>query len=1032
MSSEKYEQRHVEILIAEDSATQREQLQHLLEARGYAVASAANGREALELARRHKPTLVVSDIVMPELDGYGLCRALKSDEKLKDVPVILLTSLADAHDVILGLECAADNFIRKPYQPDYLLKRIEYLLMNLELRKSQKMQMGVEIRLGSQRHFISAERQQILDLLISTYEQAAEINRELAAREKELAHSNEVLNGLNSIADGLNRAASEGEVADTALERALSLPGIQAGWISLREGESGFRLAAARNLPPALEAPGAMQDECSCRRRLLSGELGSAANILECERLAKSEGETRGLRCHATVPLWTGDRTLGVMNLVGPQEGLFSKEELKTLYGVGNQVAVALERARLHEHMERLVEDRTTALTAEMAQRKQAETALRESEAGLRRAQAMAKLAHVITGPDGSFETWSETFPELIGADAARLPRSTREVLAILEPENRALLRAKVVEAGTRKSRVEVEYRIRRADGGLVHLRQTIEPIAGPGDAQGRMRWFNTLQDVTEQRRAEDELREAELRYRSVFENVVEGIFLVNRKEEVVSGNPALARMLGYASFDEMAGHVRSVARDFYAEPGSRGRFRARLEADGVVEKFETRWRRKDGSIIWVSLSARMTTGLMRGEIHHIGVAEEITERKQAEEDRARLVAIIEATPDFVATGNLEGRTLYLNQAGRRMIGHEPGRDISEMRMGMGHPDWARKLVLETGVPYAIEHGTWSGETVFLTREGREIPVSQVIIAHKGPSGAVEYLSTIARDISELKRTEEELRQEHANLLTSQQELFEAHELLADADRLETVGRLAAGVAHEVKNPLGIIRLGADYLAQRLPQGGDQQVLDDIRVAIDRAERVIRDLLNFSRTSAFALRPTDIREVIDNAINLTRHEIQHRDITIIKSGDDWTPAISADPDRLVQVFINLLSNAAQAIGRDGTIEIATRCVCLGERDLERSRMSGFGIGERAVTLDIRDTGPGISAEHEKRLFEPFFTTKPVGEGTGLGLAVSRNIVMKHRGSISVSNRPEGGASALLTFRVDTEHLAHEKANTGNR
>jgi signal transduction histidine kinase len=186
MNPEEKENRGVGILIAEDSATQREQLKHLLEEQGHAVATAANGREALEAARRRKPTLIITDVVMPELDGYGLCKALKSDETLKDVPVILLTTLSDARDVISGLECGADNFIRKPYEGDYLLQRIDYLLMNLELRKNQKMRMGIEISLGGQRHLITAERQQILDLLISTYEQATYINKELEAANKEL------------------------------------------------------------------------------------------------------------------------------------------------------------------------------------------------------------------------------------------------------------------------------------------------------------------------------------------------------------------------------------------------------------------------------------------------------------------------------------------------------------------------------------------------------------------------------------------------------------------------------------------------------------------------------------------------------------------------------------------------------------------------------------------------------------------------------------------------------------------------------
>ena len=313
----------VNILIAEDSPTQAAQLAHVLEQRGYIVTVAANGREALTLLKRRRFTLVISDIVMPELDGYGLCKAVKTDQKLKDIPVMLVTTLSDPQDVIPGLECAPHNFLLKPFDQRYLLARVDYLLMNLELRRNQKIQMGMEINLGGQKYLISSERQQILDLLISTYEQAVEVNNELRQREKELAHSNVVLSALNRIAEGLNQAGSEREVAATVLERALELPGIQAGWISLREGESGFRLAAARNLPPALEAAGAMEGDCTCRRRLVSGELDSVTNILECERLGKGGGDTRGLLYHASVPLWLGDPAPGGVNLVGPGERQF-------------------------------------------------------------------------------------------------------------------------------------------------------------------------------------------------------------------------------------------------------------------------------------------------------------------------------------------------------------------------------------------------------------------------------------------------------------------------------------------------------------------------------------------------------------------------------------------------------------------------------------------------------------------------------------------------------------------------------------
>ena len=332
------------ILIVEDSPTQAEHLKHLLEEHGYRVTAAATGAQALVAARQEKPALILSDIVMPEMDGYAFCKAVKSDDQLKDVPVILVTSLSSAGDVIKGLQCGADNFIRKPYEEKYLLARINYALTNQTLRNVEKVQIGVHISLGGERHFITADRQQILDLLISTYEEAVHLNDDLKAREEQLARSNRTLAGLYRIAKRLNEATSQQDVLDQVLEEVLGLPSVQAGWFFLREGETGFRVAAARGLPPALDTPGAMESDCLCRRRLLSGELSQVTNILECERLQKAQGDTRGLRCHASVPLWAGDRMVGVMNLVGSQEGLFRDEELQVLNGVGNQIALALER----------------------------------------------------------------------------------------------------------------------------------------------------------------------------------------------------------------------------------------------------------------------------------------------------------------------------------------------------------------------------------------------------------------------------------------------------------------------------------------------------------------------------------------------------------------------------------------------------------------------------------------------------------------------------------------------------------------
>jgi diguanylate cyclase (GGDEF)-like protein len=363
---------HAEILIAEDSPTQAEKLRYLLEEDGYSVLVASNGRQALAEAHRRKPTLIVSDVVMPEMDGYTLCREIKRTEELKNIPVVLLTSLSDIRDIMKGLECGADNFIRKPYDKEYLLSRISYLLMNLTLRKNQKMQMGMEIFLGGQKHFITAERQQILDLLISIYEDAVRLNNELHARQLELAHSNHLLNGLYRIAEGLNKAVTEREVCEKALEYAMELPGLRAGWLYL-ENNNTFRLAAAHNAPTTLVAVQTADGPCHCQRLFLDGELAQVTNISGCRHLMEPGARATNPSCHASVPLQNGNRNRGILNVVGNDGDLFNDNELEMLYGIGHQVSIALERAWLHENMEQLVAQRTAALTAEISLRKEYE-----------------------------------------------------------------------------------------------------------------------------------------------------------------------------------------------------------------------------------------------------------------------------------------------------------------------------------------------------------------------------------------------------------------------------------------------------------------------------------------------------------------------------------------------------------------------------------------------------------------------------------------------------------------------------------
>ncbi len=261
----------------------------------------------------------------------------------------------------------------------------------------------------------------------------------------------------------------------------------------------------------------------------------------------------------------------------------------------------------------------------------------------------------------------------------------------------------------------------------------------------------------------------------------------------------------------------------------------------------------------------------------------------------------------------------------------------------------------------------------------------------------------------ELAASREKAEDALVQLQRSHDELKVAQWQLLEAAKMESVGRLAAGIAHEVKNPLAVVGVGAAYLKQHLPVQDENvgNTLREIEAAVDRADAVVSDLLDLSTPRELELKPQVLNGLIEKSLAMVRHELMKTRIKTELELCADAPALWLDNHKMEQVLINLFTNAIHAMSRGGTLTVRTR---LGEKLATEPNRA-------AVAIEVDDTGVGVPEGQLARIFDPFFTTKTAGQGTGLGLTVSRKIVQLHGGTITAYNRPEGGFRVRILLPV---------------
>ncbi len=603
-----------DILIVEDSPTQAAELQYLLETAGCKVRLAHNGVEALTAVAERKPTVIISDIVMPLMDGYELCRQLKSAEHTRMIPVILVTALANARDVVHGLASGADNFIVKPYDQQYLMSRIRYFLVNMELRSHERVQMGVEVVLEGERHFITAGRQQILDLLISTYEQGMRLNHELQAKHDELSKSNSLLNCLFHFTSSLTDAKSERHVIDAALMRLLEFPEALGAWLLMANdpeapGQVQVVGARGRGRDYGVDRLKTCADQCPCRHAWISDKLSVPSNIAGCPALSHERGE----RVHASIPLVLGMETIGMLNVARVGAKAWSSENLNALASIGRQLAMALARARLFESMELLVAQRTEALS--------------RSEALLRKTLDNLPVGVMVADQHGRL-IMSNTESRLIldgslpmaGETLGWWADSGVPIAAQDWPMQRAVLQGDAA----RNAVIDIQT----PSGSRKTLLNSAVPFHDAQDLiQGAI---VVIQDISEQRRRDLETRTLT---RAVEASVNAVVITDNEQPDhpIVYVNPAFERITGYRSEEVLGRNCRLLQGTHHdqAELEDVRRALTALEEGGAL----LRNYRKDGSEFWNDLKLSPVVN-DRGKVSHfVGIIHDITESKRYQDE---------------------------------------------------------------------------------------------------------------------------------------------------------------------------------------------------------------------------------------------------------------------------------------------------------------------------------------------------------------------------------------------------------------